>query len=58
MLKLTAGYTQVSDYIRRVSINPYTRAGERGWQDALKLLQEIARYRFSGDADVYKVAFV
>ena len=58
MLKLAAGYTQVSDYIRRVSINPYTRGKDHDWQDALKLLQVVARYRFSGNALVYKVAFV
>lgn len=58
MLKLTADYTRLADYIRRISINPYTRGVDLDWQEALNLLQDIARYRFSGGRSVYEVAFV
>lgn len=55
MLKLTAGYTRLAEYIKRISKNPYTRGTDHDWQEALASLKTVARYRFSGGPTAYEV---
>jgi hypothetical protein len=57
MLKLTAGYTRLADYIRRISLNPYTRRASSDWQEALEKLRIVGRYKFSGSRMVYDVTY-
>lgn len=57
MLKLTAGYTRLVEYIRKISINPYTRRRDLEWEDALDSFKTVARYKFSGGNLAYDVTF-
>jgi hypothetical protein len=56
MLKLTAGYTRLVDYVRRISKNPYTRAADHDWQEACASLRTVGRYRFTGGPTAYEVS--
>jgi hypothetical protein len=58
MLKLTAGYQRLSDYLTRISINRYTRGIDTEWLLTTKRLRVVERYKFSGSHDVYEVIYV
>jgi hypothetical protein len=55
MRELVGAYLRVSDYLRGISLNPYTGGRSSNVEDIRGLLKEISDYHFDGSSYVYNV---
>ena len=55
--KLVSGYVRVSEYLASISRNAYGSGGSNEVKRLKEVLAEIARYRFTGDDNVYSLDY-
>lgn len=55
MRELVGAFLRTSDYLRKISLNPYTKSKEGDVEIVRETLQKIACYRFDGNNWVYDV---
>jgi hypothetical protein len=55
MRELVGAFLRVSDYLKTISVNPYTKGKSANVEDIRQSLGRIARYRFDGNTYVYDV---
>lgn len=55
MRELVGGFVRISDYLKKISINPSTKAKSADVEQVRKSLGKISNYRFDGNNYVYDV---